>query len=437
MHGWELILAPAAMVLLSGCTLLGGEEAPALPKPSPERCAPVEYDAEQQARQDEVDRFLATWYQESGWVILATKQTLGCDVIDYLDPASVPGSEIEAPPDPVYELPPEVLAQGTEIDGDYDAQGPAWSVPVIRPRFAPYVFGEVPAASLEAFIKQTVPGAPGTSSRLYAGIRLAVQNTGATTYVNPYEGKVDALGTNILEMAVLCPGPDLDKTLDMVGVMASRDRANFDRTVVSTRLQVEFFTAGVDAIDHGVGGIEGAVMQGGVHEGEKVTGFIGRAGAPYAPGAVLTPVSTVGGAIYESRFEIQNFGGNWWIAHNGNWLGYYPREGLDQIEFSACQAHWYGEVRDRNTDTWDVTDMGSGQFAAEGLGRAAHFRLPQYLDSFAAPQWPDAALPPKPNNPLCYTSSGLLDQSATFGPLFQRILYVGGPGGDSPGCTYP
>ncbi|WP_170319490.1 neprosin family prolyl endopeptidase [Polyangium spumosum] len=427
----------AATLPLSGCTILGGEEAPALPKPSLERCAPDELNAEQQARQNEVDRFLATWYQESGWVILATKQTRSCDVIDYLDPASVPGSEIEAPPDPVYELPPEVMAQGTEIDDDYDAQGLAWSVPVIRPRFAPYVFGEVPAASLSAFIRQTVPGAPGSSARLYAGVALPVQNTGARTFVNPYDGKVDAFGTNILEMAILCPGPDRDKTLDMVGVMASRDRANFELTVPSTRLQVEFLTAGDRAIGPGIGGIEGAVMKAGVYIGQKTTGFIGRAGAPYAPGAVLTPVSTVGGAIYESRFEIQLFGGNWWIAHNGNWLGYYPREGLDQIEFSACEAHWYGEVRDRNTETWDVTDMGSGEFAAEGLGRAAHFRLPQYLDAFAAPQWPDAALPSEPNNPLCYTSSGLQDESATLGPQFQRILYVGGPGGDSPGCTYP
>jgi len=295
----------------------------------------------------------------------------------------------------------------------------------------------LPAASLEAFITQTVPGAPMVPGRLYAGINMTAQNTGATTFVNAYDGKVDALGVQFLEMIVLCPGPDLEKTLDAVGVMASRDRTNFDLTVPKTRLQVEFFTAGLYAVGHGVGGIEGAVMRSGVHQGQKVTGFIGRAGAPYAPGAVLTPVSTVGGAIYESRFQIQNFGGNWWIAHNANWLGYYPKEGLDEIELSACQVQWYGEVRDRSTDQWDVTDMGSGLFAAEGLGRAAHFRLPQYLDSFASPQWPDGAVPAKPNNPLCYTSSGLLDQSATFGPQFQRIMYVGGPGGDSPGCTYP
>jgi hypothetical protein len=310
---------------------------------------------------------------------------------------------------------------------------------MIRPAFAPYVFGDVEAASLEEFIAQQVPGVPAGASRLYAGIGLPVQNTGAAMFVSAYEGTVYPRTVSLLEMSVTCTGADADTTLELVGVAASRDRFNFDRTTPTvTRLQVEFYSAGykIENQGPGKGGWEGMILRYGNYKGQVVTGFVGHAGAPYAPGVILTPVSAIGGPIYESRFEIRELGGNWWIAHNGHWLGYYPREAFDLIPFGACTANWYGENWNRSLSAWTESDMGSGHFAAEGFGNAAQIRLPVYLDSGSLPQSPNAAQPATPYDPLCYSSSGVLDESATRGLGFERIMYVGGPGGDSPGCVY-
>jgi hypothetical protein len=138
----------------------------------------------------------------------------------------------------------------------------------------------------------------------------------------------------------------------------------------------------------------------------------------------------VGGVQYESRFEIRNIKGDWWIAHNFNWLGHYPAHLFDEMVGGACQAHWYGEIFDKTPEDWTPTDMGSGRFAAEGLGSAANFRRPAYRDLSGVEQWPDNAVPAPQTDPACYTSSGLL----TGGPQWERHMFVGGPGGDAPGC---
>ena len=58
--------------------------------------------------------------------------------------------------------------------------------------------------------------------------------------------------------------------------------------------------------------------------------------------------------------------------------------------------------------------------------------MPFYEEPAGMLHWPDSTKEATPNDPLCYTSSGLLvDQGA----LFERVMYVGGPGGDSPGCN--
>lgn len=413
------------IALLAGCTT--PDEGPhPLPEPSVS-CGglpAVVLTPEQQARQDEVNAFLAQRYDEEGWVILKTTETCVGDRWDWLDAASVPGSEVDPPPLPAIELPPDVKLQETELDLHPELQGPPDSVPMLRPSFAPYVFGDVEASSVEDFLAksvQSLPGKPEGQNRLYAGINMAAPSVRVQTFINGYDGKVEKTITSLLEMAVTCQGSDPATTLELVGVAVSRDRWNFDRDVepAVTRLQVEFLTAG-DATGNRVGGWDG-----------RDIGFRPLKNAKYGPGVALGN-STIGGPVLDSLFEIRNIAGTWWILHNHNWLGYYPPEFFDAMTFEACEVHWYGEVHDFTPTSWTSTDMGSGKFASEGLGNAAYFRQPFYEDPAGMLHWPDGAKEATPNDPLCYTSSGLLVDQGAF---FERVMYVGGPGGDSPGCN--
>jgi hypothetical protein len=416
----------AGSALLAGCTI-PDPDAPALPEPSVVcPTAPVVIlNEEEQAREQQVKDYWAQVHQDQGWKILFTSKTCVGDIWDWLDSSTVPGSDVEPPPLPVFDLPPGIELQQTEFDLYPDLKGPANSVPKLRPSFAPYVLGTVPANSVEDFLAKEAHGRTDGEKRLYAGIKQAVANIGIGSFINSYNGFVEANTFSLMELAVLCKGSDISTTLEQVGVAASRDRWNFDAEKddtkpAVTRLQVEFFTAGAENVGDYVGGWDGRRL-----------GFFGRTGAPYGPGAALIPTSTVGGAYYDSLFQIQHYGGNWWVLHNHNWLGYYPGESFDLLgRPTACEVYWYAEVFDDTPDDWAATDMCSGQFSVEGISKAGYFRQPAYVDPAGVGQWPDASQPVGLNDPLCYSSSGVRNE----GPLFERIVYTDGPGGDSPGC---
>src|SRR5258708_1920543 len=67
-------------------------------------------------------------------------------------------------------------------------------------------------------------------------------NTGVVGWVNQFEGSVERGTFSVIEMAVSCRGNDYPNTLQQIGIVASRDRANFSDAVL--RLHVEFLTAG-------------------------------------------------------------------------------------------------------------------------------------------------------------------------------------------------
>jgi len=414
------------MTVFTGCTSLD-EDSALLPQPSRvcPSLIPTSYTPEQQVKKDEVDLFLAGRYEEEGWVILETTQTCSGDIWDWLDSASVPGSEVEPPPLPDIELPPGTELQLTELDLNPELQGPPNSVPMLRPSFGPYVFGDVEASTVEDFIESSVPSVPGlpqAQNRRYAGINKVVPNLGVQAYINAYNGKVEETIMSLLEIAVVCQGPDPATTLELVGAAVSRDRRNFDAKVqpAPTRFQVEFMTAGETTVGPDKGGWHSLAL----------TGFTTLRNAPYGPGVVLE-TSEIGGGIKEAFLEIQNIAGTWWVLHNKRWIGYYRGEMFDMMGFEACVVHVYGEVFDATLASWTSSDMGSGLFAEEGFGKAAYFRRPRYRDLAGTFQSPDGAMPATPNDPLCYTSSGLVVDP---GLLFDGV-FASGPGGDSPGCN--
>ncbi len=135
---------------------------------------------------------------------------------------------------------------------------------------------------------------------------------------------------------------------------------------------------------------------------------------------------------YDSLFHIQRFNGNWWVSHNGHWLGYYPGSLFHLLGSTdaTCEMAWYGEVFDPTPTQWTWTDMGSGFFANTGLGGASYVRSPSYIDLAGVTLFPSAFTVKAmiPMDTACYTMSPMLldTQGAPY-------FFLGGPGGDALG----
>lgn len=417
-----------ATLLCAGC--LGAEEdatsdpaidpddiaASALPEPSVWRVEPEPLSPDARRRQLEVDRYIRDELYR-GYEIVDTTQTFAGDVVDWVDPASVPGSQIEPPP-PIsadeLATPAGVELQRTELDEHPELRGPAGSIPIVRPDFAAYVGGTSGDLSLAEHLARKQPGAWGVY-RYFAGWRQTVQNTGVDAFINQSINQVEAGTFSVMEELTQCDGPTPSTTIELVGAAVSKDLANFSDSVL--RLRVEFLTAGY-AQGNNVGGWDGTVA-----------GFIPAAGRPYGPNAAVTP-STPGGTQRESHFRIENYYGNWWISHNGNWLGYYPGYLFDLMHYQGCTTRWYGEVYDPTPQSWTWADMGSGYYPSVGYKWAATFRNPFYMVGASA-YWPGAVSEVVPKNDSCYTKSSI----TTGVSPWDRYFYLGGPGSPALGCN--
>lgn len=389
---------------------------------------------EAQKRQDEVDALILSRYKD--YRILATTQTYGGDIYDWLDPATVPGSE-EPPPPNDNELPEGGDASKskerlplTEFDVYPEVRGPKGSVPSMRPAFEAYVDGSTEERSLAEFLAHTAPGQPSGQNRLYGGYKFDDEHLNrAVTQTQQFPGDVSRGVFNILEMQLNCGSGG---SLEGVGVVVGRGMGPDQGTQgLTLRMNAEFYTAGYGSIGNNIGGWGGSV-----------TGFVGAAGAPYGLGVALTFISDVGGpADAWSPLEFRYDGGNWWLSHNGSWLGYYPGSSFDLIDGDACEVSWYGEVSDPTPTSWTATNMGSGQFASTGHFFASYQWQTFYRDLAGHNEWPDASGVPfgagnptpgfngvGPSDANCYTTSA---------PVLSgdRHFFLGGPGGDNTGCN--
>jgi hypothetical protein len=97
------------------------------------------------------------------------------------------------------------------------------------------------------------------------------------------------------------------------------------------------------------------------------------------PGTTFTPYSRTDGEQRKIRLRYRLFRGNWWLACQRRWVGYYPASlfmGSQSVFASlgnlAERISFYGEVASFES-TPTPTDMGSGRFAAEGWRRSAYF----------------------------------------------------------------
>jgi Neprosin len=117
--------------------------------------------------------------------------------------------------------------------------------------------------------------------------------------------------------------------------------------------------------------------------------------------------------------------GNWWLAIQGNWIGYYP----GSLYRGGQLAHYATEIQygteGVGSNVWP--GEGSGNSASAGFGHAAYQRNVYYinLSNSGVP----ASLKAYEPSPNCYQISGPFYSTT---PQWNHYFYEGGPGG--PGC---
>ncbi|MQL87073.1 hypothetical protein Taro_019608 [Colocasia esculenta] len=101
--------------------------------------------------------------------------------------------------------------------------------------------------------------------------------------------------------------------------------------------------------------------------------------------SILDPVSVYGGAQYEVDVQIfkDRVSKHWWVALEGDPLGYWPKELVAHMEPGSDVLAFGGEVY--NSVAGGVismpTQMGSGHVASEGFRKASFFKNVQTVDT--------------------------------------------------------
>jgi hypothetical protein len=229
---WTTIFVILA-ALVSGC---GPEDiAPAplcsyLPEPAapptvpkPDR-APLTLEAA--LRNCEGEKYVAEDYEKKGYRVVASTETPGGQIIDWMAAESVPGSNEPTPPTLEDHEPPPGMERGkTELEMYPELRGPKGTVGISRMTFPAYVSGETGASSLEEYLLQKSAEEPGRTDgldRLYAGYKFRNISLGVGGTVNTYAAsEIEDQTFSVMEMAVACVNPYSGKE-EVIGIAASR-----------------------------------------------------------------------------------------------------------------------------------------------------------------------------------------------------------------------
>jgi hypothetical protein len=422
-------LLALVLAVVAGCTIYLGpyeDDTGGTANQSGEVVSPEEA---QQAREAEAWSYVANVVYKGGEVLYSFELPSG-DILDFVNRDTLPAPpELPALPFALT-LPPGVELGLTEIEQIPELLDLTLiATPFLRPTFWPYILGETDATSIEDYLaRYQMPGQPTAANRLYAGLISAKPNRGVSGYVNQFRPEVEFASFSLIELTVACPanGP----VQEQVGVVLSVDKVNtaFGKNQPladnELRLHIEYANA---QLGYTWDNLDGR--------------FVANPFRRHQPGEIV-PASVLDKTMVEHLLAIFQapVTGDWWIAYNGDLLGYYPASLFTMLNGGACVSAWYGEVAKKmppKSPGWNMT-MGSGEFAEAGLLNAAHVRDPKYYDL----GW--GGVPPMedqpfshamtPNKPLCYTRSKLTYIPAPWDSTF---LFLGGPGGKNPGCTWP
>lgn len=149
-------------------------------------------------------------------------------------------------------------------------------------------------------------------------------------------------------------------------------------------------------------------------------------------GNALNPASAVGGEQMEIELTVYLYEGNWWIYCGGvepaNALGYYPTSLFSggQMAKNATAIAYGGETCSSTAESWP--EMGSGEFAAEGWGKAAYHRALYYFPPGGGSQWADGLEPNAPT-PSDYSLGPMPWADRKLAPVpWGQFFFYGGPG---------
>ncbi|KAM3280344.1 hypothetical protein ACQJBY_047246 [Aegilops geniculata] len=146
-----------------------------------------------------------------------------------------------------------------------------------------------------------------------------------------------------------------------------------------------------------------------------------------AIGGSISPVSTYGGAQIDLDILVWKDpkGGNWWLQVGSNYVGYWPSSIFTNLADGASSITWGGEIFCQD-DGQTSTQMGSGHFPEEGLGKASYIKNIQVVDSSNILK-PPSDLQLLHEHPNCYNV-----QNGNSGDM-GTYIYYGGPG-KNPNC---
>ncbi|MFI5934982.1 neprosin family prolyl endopeptidase [Actinoplanes sp. NPDC051494] len=107
------------------------------------------------------------------------------------------------------------------------------------------------------------------------------------------------------------------------------------------------------------------------------------------------------------RFGVQHSAGNWWIAYDSEWVGYFPDRLWDGRYTRAGFTQWFGEVA--ASSAAPCTDMGNGQPASSGTAAR--------VGSISMTEGPEpiAAVETIPRNSPYYSVDRRSDRTFRFG----------------------
>ncbi|XP_075496248.1 protein neprosin-like isoform X2 [Primulina tabacum] len=159
------------------------------------------------------------------------------------------------------------------------------------------------------------------------------------------------------------------------------------------------------------------------------SGFV-QTNSRIAIGAAISPVSSMGGNQYDITILIWKDPklGNWWMRFGDNTLvGYWPNELFTHLADRATMVEWGGEIVNSGTnDEHTTTQMGSGQFAQDGFGKASYFRNLEIVDS-------DNSLTTAQDISVLAENSNCYNILSSHNSEWGTHFYYGGPG-RNPNC---
>ena len=349
--------------------------------------------------------------------ILATTTTPMGQTVDWI-PIESQGTIASAPPKPTPKPGDNITFATPELAMSGAEKGPSGTVPILRKNLDNLKFDQ----PLEQFLNKR----RGTSSNTvtaqagvhrYGSSQQAVNNYGGSGSLSYWNPAVQTGNDFSLLQTGVINTQQVEQTAEAGWQVFQA--LNGD---TGSHLFTYYTVNGYTASGNNLGGYD-----------TSVSGWVQVDGTVF-PGTVFSPYSARGGGQTAIGIQYQLYQGNWWLAVNGTWIGYYPaslyaKNGTtaNTLGDHATAIGWWGEVYDDQSEAGGrtTTDMGSGAFPSGGYGQSAFMNnLTYQSDSGGTLVQYNGANGIVQEDPDMYQIQGQFNSGTTWG----SYAWVGGPG---------